>query len=123
MDEGRRDRILDRLVELMMEIRGEYLGAGANALKHWDQLHDRAMLAARTSERMSEWVSTLRRRLNLGSPSNSASRACLALCDEVDVDDSEALSMIEDELPYIMARCRVEADRRRAAKMEGEANV
>lgn len=118
MDDGRRDRVIDAVVALLLEVRAEYLAAGANALKHWQQLQDRALLATRTSERMSEWVTTLRKELQLGSPSNSASRAVIALCEEVDADDAEALDLIEDELGYVMARCRVEAMRRKAAKEE-----
>lgn len=116
MDEGRRDRIGDRVVDLLMEVRSEYLGAGANALKHWSQIHDRALLATRTSARMGEWVTTLRRRLNLGSPSSSSSSAAVALCAEVDADDAEAIDLIEDTLGLIMARCRMEAERRKEAR-------
>lgn len=118
MDEGRRDRVIDRTADLILVLRGEYLGSGANALKHWDQLEARAMLAARTSSRMSEWCSTLRRRLNLGSPSSSASSAMVALCAEVDADDDEALQIIEDEMGWIMALCRTEAERRKEARNE-----
>lgn len=113
MDEGRRDRVLDAVVALLMTVRGEYLAAGANALKHWQQIHDRALLATRTSERISEWGTTLAHELQLGSPSSSRSSALIALCDEVDADDAEALDLIESELQIVMARCRLEADRRR----------
>jgi hypothetical protein len=47
----------------------------------------------------------------------------LALCAEVDVDDAESLELIESEMSYVMARCRVEAERRkeeRAAKAAKE---
>lgn len=118
MDEGKRDRVIDRVVDLLMEVRAEYLAGGANALKHWDQIHDRAKLATRTSERMSEWCSTLRRRLNLSTPSNSTSSALLALCAEVDADDAEALDLIESEMSFVMARCRVEAERRKEARLK-----
>lgn len=123
MDEGKRDRVIDRVVDLLMEVRAEYLAGGANALKHWDQIHDRAKLATRTSERMSEWCSTLRRRLNLGSPSSSTSSALLALVAEVDVDDSEALELIESEMSYVMARCKAEAQRRREAREAAQEGV
>lgn len=117
MDDGKRDRVLDRVVDLLMAVRAEYLGAGANALKHWDQIHDRAKLATRTSERLSEWCTTLRRRLNLGSPSSSTSSAIVALCAEVDADDAEALDLIESEMGFVMARCRLEAERRKEERL------
>lgn len=113
MDEGRRDRVIDAVVELLLEARREYLAGGANALKHWQQIHDRALLATRTSQRISEWVSALSHGLQLGSPSSSRSSATMALANEVDADDAEAIDLIEDELGYIMARCRLEAERRR----------
>lgn len=113
MDEGRRDRLIDAVVAYLLTVRGEYLAAGANALKHWQQIQDRALLATRTSERISEWTSSVARELQLGSPSSSRSSATLALTDLVDADDGEALDVIEVELGYIMARCRVEAERRR----------
>jgi len=116
MDEGRRDRVLDAVVELLLEVRSEYLRAGANTLKHWQQIHDRALLATRTSERISEWATTLASELQLGSPSSSRSSATIALCDEVDADDLEALDLIEDELGYVMARCRLEAERRKESR-------
>jgi hypothetical protein len=37
----------------------------------------------------------------------------VALCTEVDADDAEALDVIEDTLGLIMARCRMEAERRK----------
>lgn len=118
MDEGRRDRIIDAVVVMLLEVRAEYLAGGANALKHWQQLHDRALLATRTSSRISEWTTTLARALQLGSPSKSRSSAMITLCEEVDADDAEALDLIEDELGYVMARCRLEAERRKAAREE-----
>lgn len=113
MDEGRRDRVLDHVVTLLLEMRAEYLANGANALKHWQQLQDRALLATRTSSRISEWVTTLGRELQLGNPSSSRSSATMALIAEVDADDGEALDAIEDQLGVLMARARVEAERRR----------
>ena len=118
MDEGRRDRVIDRVVALLMEVRAEYLASGANALKHWQQLHDRALLATRTSSRIGEWATTLSAELQIGSPSSSRSSALIALTDEVDADDAEALDLIEDELTWIMALCRTEAERRREAREE-----
>lgn len=119
MDEGKRDRVIDRVVDLLLEVRREYLASGANALKHWQQIHDRALLATRTSARMDEWLTTLRRSLGLGSPNSSTSSAMVALATEVDADDAEALDTIEDTLGLIMARCRLEAERR---KGESEAS-
>jgi hypothetical protein len=121
MDEGRRDRILDRVVDLLVEIRAEYLRSGANALKHWQQIHDRALLATRTSTRLSEWTTSLAKGLQLGAPSSSRSSATIALCIEVDADDAEVLDFIEDELGFVMARCRLVAEQRKAEREEKNA--
>lgn len=122
MDEGKRDRVMDRVVDVLLEVRREFLANGGSALKHWTQLHDRALLATRTSGRVSEWVTTLAREMRLGVPSSLRSSATDALVQEVDLDDAETLDVIEDELGYLMARCRLEAERRRDAREEETAH-
>jgi len=43
----------------------------------------------------------------------------VALATEVDADDAEALDTIEDTLGLIMARCRLEAERRKGESDHG----
>jgi hypothetical protein len=119
-DEQRADAVRDAAVALLMEARAEYLANGANPLKHWDQLQDRLAAAMRTSGSAEQLVSTLRRGLNLSAPSSAFSNAATVLVGAMDADPMLWIGLLESELGYLMARARVEAERRKAAREEAK---
>lgn len=117
MDEVQRsEAVRDAAVNLVMELRSEYLRAGASALDHWDHLQSRLIFAVRTSESIEQAVTAYRMRLQLGAPSSSSSEAAVRLVDAADADARQALELIESEVGLIMARARLEAERRKAAR-------
>lgn len=108
-------------VALLLELRRAYLAAGASALKHWDQLQSRMLAAARTTDSVPEWLAAMCRSLQLGAPSSSTCSAASALQRAV-VDGPGAaawLDMVEREYSYLLAKARLEAERRREAKGAG----
>ena len=117
LDERKADAVRDAAVAVMMATRAEYLSAGASALKHWDQMHDRLHLALRTSSTAEQLVTSLRRGLRLLAPSSDSSAAAVELVSAMDADASACMDMLESEIGLVMARSRVEAERRRDAKL------
>ena len=111
-----REAVRDAAVSLMMETRSEFLASGANPMSHWDQLHDRLLVAMRSSETVETLVTAWRRGLRLGSPSLGCATAAQQLAETADADAQEMIEMLESELGLIMARARLEAERRKAAK-------
>jgi hypothetical protein len=55
-------------------------------------------------------------RLQLGAPSSASSSAAVALVSAADADARHALDLIESEVGLVMARARLEAERRKAAR-------
>jgi hypothetical protein len=112
-----REHLVRLTREVLLEMRGMYLAAGASPLKHWDQIQDRMRAATRTSTTPSEWCSRLLRDLALGAPSSSLSRSMDALYIAVsEVKASEWLDLVEREAGYVMAMARLEAERRRGER-------
>jgi len=108
-------------VALVMEVRAEYLAANPRGqLTHWDQIKDRMLASARTSASVSEWVTSLCRRLSLPSPGRRLSSAISELVSAVEADEADFLAWVESEYALVLALCRVEADRRRAARDEAQ---
>ena len=120
MDEQRADAVREAAVMLLLEARAEYLANGANPMKHWDQLQDRLATSLRTSGNAEQMVSSLRRGLNLSAPSSAFSKASTTLVEVMDADPMLWLGMMESEIGYLMARTRVEAERRKAAREEAK---
>ncbi|MFA7295667.1 MAG: hypothetical protein WC211_00605 [Dehalococcoidia bacterium] len=116
LDEAKADAVRDAAVAVMMATRSEYLRAGASALKHWDQLHDRFHLALRTSSTAQQLVTALRRGLRLSAPSSDSSAAAVALTDAMDADPTAYMDLLESEIGLVMARARLESERRRDAR-------
>ena len=109
-------------VALIMEVRAEYLAAHARSqLTHWDQIKDRMLASARTSASVSEWVTSLCRRLSLPSPGRRLSSTISDLVAAVEADEADYLAWVESEYALVLALCRVEADRRRAVREETQA--
>ena len=103
-------------VNLLLSLRKEYLITGANPLKHWEQLQSRAKLAAKLSTTVDEWYSNISRRLSLASPSNSLSSDLAQLREYAESVESEWVSLVEDQIPALIARCRVIAEAQQLAK-------
>lgn len=118
METETRTRLIDLTVTYLLDVRAMYLAAGANPLKHWDQLQSRLMAAARSSTTASEWGTRLLRGLQIGSPSSSTSSALVALVDAVGPDSRDWLDLIEREYGLVLAKARLESERRRTERAE-----
>lgn len=118
MQEETREKLRQQTVAVLLTVRNEYLSAGANPLKHWDQIQDRLRSAARTSADVPEWVTKLSRSLGLASPSRARCSATDTLAGTVrELACAGAwLDLVEDEHGYLMAMTMLEADKRRAAR-------
>lgn len=116
MDEKKRELLRQRTVSVLLAVRNEYLNAGANPLKHWDQIQDRLRAAARTSADVPGWITALSRSLNLTAPSRARCSATEALQSEASGCASEWLDLVEAEHGYLMAMAMLEADKKRAAR-------
>lgn len=120
-DDGR-TRLEGLTVTLLLELRREYLAAGASALKHWDQLQSRMLAAARTTDSVPEWLSSMCRALQLGAPLSSTCSAASALQRAVLADGGRAaewLDLLEREHAFLIASARLEAERRKETKDAG----
>lgn len=122
MDVEKRERWRRLTVDLAMAVRSEYLASGASALSHWDQIKDRMLAAARTTQGASEWVTALCRRLSLAAPGKPLSGATEALVSDVESGgprgELEFLAFVEAEYGLILARARLEGERRRAETLK-----
>jgi len=118
LDETTKESLRLLTVAVLMDLRAAYLAAGASPLKHWDQLLDRMRAATRTTASVEEWHTAISRSLQLGSPSNAASSSLDALVRAVGARRGDWLDLVEREHGYLMAACRLEADRRRDARAE-----
>lgn len=116
MDESKRELLRRRTVNVLLAVRSEYLNAGANPLKHWDQIQDRLRTAARTSVDAPGWITALSRSLGLSAPSRARCLATDLLCGETADCASDWLDMVESEHGYLMALAMLEADKKRAER-------
>ena len=117
LDNSKRDALLSKTVNVVLELRRQYLAGGGNSLKHWQQIHDRLRMAARTSGSVAEWLTRMQRALQIGVPSNSLSLAVAELSDEVECIPQPAwLDLLEREHAYVMALARLEAEDRKAQR-------
>lgn len=115
--EEQRERLRTVLVEMLLEIRAAYLKNGASPLKHWDQLQNRSLSAARRASTADEWVTMLCRGLQLPSLSSSASSALLALSHEArETGQRVCLDVVERDLTLLLAMARKIAEDRRDAR-------
>lgn len=114
--EQQREAVRDAAVALVMETRAEFLASGASALTHWDQLHDRLLVSMRSSETVETLVTAWRKGLRLGAPSLPSSEASQRLVEAADADAQEMIEMLEAEIGLVMARARLEAERRKEAR-------
>lgn len=112
------EKVRELTVNLLLEVKGAALRAGANPLKHIDQIQTRVMVAARTSASVEEWYTTLARKLQLGAPSSSASSVLESLVVEVrdTIGSAGFLDMVEREHGYLIALMRLAHERVREAR-------
>jgi len=114
LDNDKREALIQRTVAVVLELRRQYLATGANALKHWQQIHDRLRISVRTTTSVAEWATRMQAGLKLGVPSSSLSSAILLLEDEAACIPQPAwLDLIEREHAYVMAVARKEAEDRK----------
>lgn len=114
-----REPIRAALVNLLLALRSEYLAAGANPLKHWDQLHERLRAAVVAAVSIPALVTALASSLKLQAPGSWRSSATVALADLATVAGiDEVLAVIEEEHAYLIALARVEAEERRERRQE-----
>jgi hypothetical protein len=117
LEKAARKRLHDVTVEMLLEMRAAYLAAGANPLKHWDQLQDRLRSSARTSAGVAEWSTAMARALRLPAPNSRYSDALVALDNAVDdVGTAEWLAMLDAEWGLLIALARACAERRKEAR-------
>lgn len=116
-----RNKLEGLAVALMLEVRKDFLAGGAKALTHWDQLQTRMRRAAATTGTFPAWFTSLCLGLRLAAPSNSTSSAAakvISALAEIERGDRAWISLINAEYACILARCRLEADRRREQKAQ-----
>lgn len=119
IDESKRRVLLDMTVRVVLELRKLYLSkSDANTLKHWQMIHDRMRMSARTTSSVAEWMTQMQVKLQLPTPSSSLSSEAAALVHEVQCLErpSAWLDLIEREHSYIMALARGEAEDRKAQR-------
>lgn len=116
LDETTKEALRTLTVAVLMDLRSAYLANGASPLKHWDQLLDRMRAATRTTASVEEWHTAVSRGLQLGCPSNGASSSLDLLVRAVGTRRGDWLDLVEREHGYLLAACRLEADRRREAR-------
>lgn len=116
--EATKEALTDATVDVVMELRSQYLAGGANALKHWDQITDRLRAATRTCTGPEEWITKLCRDLQISAPSNSLSSASEALAEMARKAGASAwLALVEREYAYMIAKARRLAEERRDARL------
>lgn len=109
-----RQKLLDVTVTVLRHLRAEYLAAGASPLRHWDQIQDRLRAATWTCSSAPEWATRLQRDLRLAAPSSYLSASTEALCRVVEeIGDRRWLDWMASEYGLVMAKCRLECERRR----------
>lgn len=122
MDETTRERLRALTVEVLLDLRAEYLASGASPLKHWTQLQDRMRAAARTTTSVPGWVTALARSLGLGAPTRARSGSTLALQEAVTeaARPSRWLDLVEEEHAYLIALARLRAEQRKEQRGDEE---
>lgn len=126
LDEATKEKLRTLTVEVLLVTRAAYLAAGANPIKHWDQLQSRMRAAARMSQTPEEWGTRLALGLQLAAPSSSGSRALVDLAAAMAERGcaAEWLDLVEREYGFLMAMTRLcaeeRAEERKAASTKTE---
>lgn len=116
------DKVRQHTVAVVLGMRAEFLSAGANPLKHWDQILDRMRAATRMSTSVQEWTTAVARGLQLGSGSSLRNTDQIKLAETVEANGGARfwLDMLEREYGYIIALARVAADGKRLRKQDAD---
>lgn len=117
------ERLRTVTVTALLALRREYLRTAAcSRMKHWTQLRDRAVSAARRATTVDEWATMVMRGLQVPTLGVAGCEALVALRAAVrGVGSAELwLTMITDEhgLLFALARLAVEQDKMRANTAE-----
>lgn len=126
LNEEKRERLRTLLVELLLDVRSQYLQTpGCNVLKHWDQMASRMRAASRMTETADEWTTHLMRSLQIPSPNKYSSASLLALTSQAREwrADGELLDLIERELGLLIAMTRKCAEERKDAREVAKESV
>lgn len=118
LSEQTRAELLNQTVSVLLDLRSVYLANGASPLKHWDQILDRMRAATRTTSSVPEWVTAVARGLQIGTLTSFGCSSVDALVRGVGSNASGWLDFVEREHGYIIACARIEADKRRADRIE-----
>ena len=122
IDDKQKEHLTDLTVDVVLEVRRQYLAAGANALRHWDQITERVRSATRTTTGPEEWMTKLLRDLQIGSPSSATAAAIEALTETARKYGVRAwLALVEAEYAFIVARARRMAEERATARLAAQA--
>ena len=123
LTEPQREKLRSLTVEFLLAARAAYLATPqANALKHWEQLQNRVLSAARRSATADEWTTAVLRGLQVTSLASSGSSSLHDLCAVVREHDAatEWLDLIQRETGLLFAMARLAAEARKAAREEGK---
>lgn len=116
LTEDEREALVVATVDVVMECRRMALMNGANPLKLWDQLTSRLRASARTTDRPEAWSSKFMRDLQLNAPSKELSLAIQSLAQTVGANAAAWLDLLDREFGYVIARARLEAERRKGVR-------
>lgn len=108
------ERVRQATVVFLDAARRDYLKTtGANPLKQYEMVANRARSAARMSTSVEEWTSAALRGLKVASPSSWVSSAMVALREGVGARSAEWLDLVEREIGYLMAEVQLRVDNRK----------
>ena len=122
LNEEKKEALRTKTVQVLLELRAAYLLLpSCQPLKHWQQIHDRMRMSARTCCSVAEWITRMHRSLGIGTLNKSLSLAIVELSDEVEcIPDPEWLDLLDQEHAYIMALARLEAEDRKEKKRDNQ---
>lgn len=119
--EAAKERARELVIDLLLDVKSAYIRAGANPVKHIEQIQDRMRAAARQCSSVEEWWTTISRKLGLGAPSSSASSTVAELAGHArdTLGQGAFLDLIEREHGYLIAEMRVAHEEARADREGG----
>jgi len=106
-------------VTALLALRREYLRTSAcSRMKHWTQLRDRAVSAARRATTVDEWATMIMRGLQIPTMGLAGCEALVALRAAVRAAGAAEpwLTMITDEHGLLFALARLEAEQSKRTK-------
>lgn len=117
MNDDDRNAVIAAAVALLLEVRKQYLAAGANPLRHWDQILSAWKVASRINGTIPGFFAQLCKGLRLGAPSSSVSLASETLRTAASgCAERLAVTELNRMAAAILARARVVSEARRDAR-------